>query len=271
MTKTLLPTEIPLKPGYYRAKWRIPADGTFEGIEMCPMDTWEIVQVNPNCVDWKDDPARDEALSVSVPGVRETQWRDCFVWGEFIAPLEPAQQKPIAPRGHWYNQFLDKQSEIFDLVRALKPVAREIAEKEHQALDDSWNPDYHIELTLSVRECRAIQELVKKHDEKPPLTIDMQTSPPANDARSDGGITGVAGVDPLVNPAGHYEITDAKRAMLLLPALTAEVNNLKAENERLTAALHHCRSMLEPMAKQIICPKDNPLRRAVDAIDEAMK
>lgn len=75
---------IPMKPGYYWAKWRIASDGTHEGEHLTPSDTWEIVQVNDNNV---DDPADDEYLSVSVPGVRETQWRDDFVWGEFVAPL----------------------------------------------------------------------------------------------------------------------------------------------------------------------------------------
>lgn len=81
---------FPLSPGYYWAKWRIPAEGTHEGELMCPFETWEIVQVNPNSVDWADDPTEDEALSVLVPGVRETQWRDCFIWGAFVAPLDPA-------------------------------------------------------------------------------------------------------------------------------------------------------------------------------------
>lgn len=81
-------SEIPLKPGYYWAQWRIPADGTHEASELCPSLEWEIVQVNANQLNWEADPAEDEALSVSVPGVRETQWRDCFVWGEFVAPLE---------------------------------------------------------------------------------------------------------------------------------------------------------------------------------------
>jgi hypothetical protein len=79
-----LTTEIPMKTGYYWAQWRIPANGTYEGELMCPMTTWEIVQVNDN----NGDPSDDEGLSVSVPGVRETQWRDCFVWGEFVAPLK---------------------------------------------------------------------------------------------------------------------------------------------------------------------------------------
>ena len=84
----------PLKPGYYWAKWKIPADGTHEGIDLCPSDEWEIVQVNANRVDWKSDPKDDEALSVSVAGVRETQWRDCFVWGEFVAALAAGKQRP---------------------------------------------------------------------------------------------------------------------------------------------------------------------------------
>lgn len=78
---------IPLKPGYYWAKWRIAADGTHEGDDLTPSDIFEIVQVNWNYLGWEENPAEDEALSVSVPGVRETQWRDCFVWGEFVANL----------------------------------------------------------------------------------------------------------------------------------------------------------------------------------------
>jgi hypothetical protein len=37
--------------------------------------------------------------------------------------------------------------------------------------------------------------------------IDMQTRPDPKDARSDGGITGIAGVDPATNPGGYYEYT----------------------------------------------------------------
>jgi hypothetical protein len=79
---------MPMKPGYYWAKWRIAADGTHEGDQQTPCDTWEVVQVNANSIDWIDDPTANEALSVSVPGVQKTQWPDCFVWGEFVAPLE---------------------------------------------------------------------------------------------------------------------------------------------------------------------------------------
>lgn len=76
---------IPLKPGYYWAKWRIPSEGTHEGSDLCPSDKWEIVQVNANSLYSADNP---EALSVSIPGVRETQWRDGFIWGPFVCSLE---------------------------------------------------------------------------------------------------------------------------------------------------------------------------------------
>lgn len=64
---------------------------THEGNELTPAHNWEIVQVNDNNV---DDPNDDEYLSVSVAGVRETQWRDCFVWGEFVAPLAKDRLAP---------------------------------------------------------------------------------------------------------------------------------------------------------------------------------
>lgn len=73
----------PTEPGYYWAKWRIASDGTHEGDELTPSDEWEIVQVNQN----SSDPSDREYLSVSVSGVRETQWPDCFVWGPFVAGL----------------------------------------------------------------------------------------------------------------------------------------------------------------------------------------
>jgi hypothetical protein len=79
---------IPLRPGYYWAKWRIAATGTHEGDEQTPSDNWEIVQVNPNHMSWEDNPAEAEALSVAIPGVRETQWRDSFVWGPFVSGLQ---------------------------------------------------------------------------------------------------------------------------------------------------------------------------------------
>lgn len=82
--------ETPTKPGYYWAKWRIPADGTHEGELLCPSDEWGIVEVWANTIYWDRYPTADEAFGVSIPGVRETQWADCFVWGEFVCPLEKA-------------------------------------------------------------------------------------------------------------------------------------------------------------------------------------
>ena len=74
---------IPMKPGYYWAKWRIATDETHEGDELTPSNNWEIVQVNDN----NGEPGTPEELSVSVSGVRETQWRAGFIWGDFVAPL----------------------------------------------------------------------------------------------------------------------------------------------------------------------------------------
>jgi hypothetical protein len=100
---------IPMKPGYYWAKWRIASDGTHEGFDLTPSDIWEVVQVNENNVDDRDNA---EYLLVSVPGVRETQWRDGFVWGEFICALKkpptdaaPHLAVPVIPG--------DKQLKIF--------------------------------------------------------------------------------------------------------------------------------------------------------------
>lgn len=82
---------LPDKPGYYWAKWKIAADGTHEGDDLTPAREFEIVQVNANMAGWESvEPHQadyDERLSVSVPGVRETQWLDCFVWGERVSDL----------------------------------------------------------------------------------------------------------------------------------------------------------------------------------------
>lgn len=81
---------MPMAPGYYWAKWKIASDGTHNGDELTSAPHhWEIVEVNGNALDWEDNPEELEALSVSVPGVRETQWRDGFVWGRFVAKLNP--------------------------------------------------------------------------------------------------------------------------------------------------------------------------------------
>lgn len=78
----------PLKPGYYWAKWTVAADGTHEGDQLTPASDWEIVQVEANHINWRDNPLEDEALVVAVPGVRESQWRDCFLWGKMVSELD---------------------------------------------------------------------------------------------------------------------------------------------------------------------------------------
>ncbi len=86
--RTMPPTlEVPKKPGWYWAKWKIPSPGTHEGEELTPSDFWEIAEVWANTV----DPNSEEPLGVSVTGVRETQWPDQFYWGPNISdsPKEP--------------------------------------------------------------------------------------------------------------------------------------------------------------------------------------
>ena len=80
---------LPQKPGYYWAKWQTAAEGTVDGSELTPALRWEIVQVNINAPNWKNltDEQFMERLSVFVPGVQQTQWRNCFHWGDFVAPL----------------------------------------------------------------------------------------------------------------------------------------------------------------------------------------
>jgi hypothetical protein len=67
----------PKKAGHYWAKWRIANDGTKEGEELTPSDTWEVVQVFENSLDETDD----DHLMVSVPGVTKSQSVENFVWG----------------------------------------------------------------------------------------------------------------------------------------------------------------------------------------------
>lgn len=39
---------------------------------------------------------------------------------------------------------------------ALKPVASEIKHRLDNPLDESWNPEHHVEITLTIRECQAV-------------------------------------------------------------------------------------------------------------------
>lgn len=84
--------QIPQEPGYYWAKWLKASEDTHEGDLLTPYDTWEIVQVNWNISSWQEltDEQDMERLSVSIPGVREVQWRDFFVWGSKVSGLEMA-------------------------------------------------------------------------------------------------------------------------------------------------------------------------------------
>jgi hypothetical protein len=77
--------KTPTVPGFYWAKWKIAAKGTHEGDELTPSNDWEVVEVWSNVCDSvehpEDGPDGTPAFGVHVPGVRETQWPDCFFWG----------------------------------------------------------------------------------------------------------------------------------------------------------------------------------------------
>lgn len=91
--------------GYYWAKWRIASDVTHEGNELTPSNEWEIVQVNDN----NGEPGNNEEFSVSVCGVREPQWIDCFIWGPRVADLSPREpaRAALSPAA---DDTKDKQS-----------------------------------------------------------------------------------------------------------------------------------------------------------------
>lgn len=72
-----------MKPGFYRAKWLRAAPNTHERDSLLLPTDWIIVQVWENFIDEADG---IEKLGVSVPGIRETQLVEDFLWGE--GPLE---------------------------------------------------------------------------------------------------------------------------------------------------------------------------------------
>lgn len=67
----------PTNEGFYWAKWRIAEDDTHEGEDLTPSETWEVVEVWEN----HTDASAPEYLKVHVPGVRECQSIENFVWG----------------------------------------------------------------------------------------------------------------------------------------------------------------------------------------------
>lgn len=72
----------PTKPGYYWALWTASARGTYEGDQLTPSPNWEIVEVWENYI---GDAVDDEKFGVAVHGVRESQWLENFIWGDFMA------------------------------------------------------------------------------------------------------------------------------------------------------------------------------------------
>ena len=69
---------VPKFVGFYWAKWRIADDGTKEGDELTPSNTWEVVQlINGGSID-------KPHFYVSVPGVEKIQSVENFVWGKMV-------------------------------------------------------------------------------------------------------------------------------------------------------------------------------------------
>lgn len=65
----------------------------------------------------------------------------------------------------WVQNALDSNrkltAEVAELREALQPVDFEICEKISRDLDDSWSDDFHNELTISIGECKKIQNIMK--------------------------------------------------------------------------------------------------------------
>jgi hypothetical protein len=76
----------PTKPGFYWALWKTAAPDTHEGTELTPANDWEVVEVWENFQGEPCEADRCEKFGVSVPGVREPQWLENFIWGS--GPLE---------------------------------------------------------------------------------------------------------------------------------------------------------------------------------------
>lgn len=88
MTRESKPVRnAPKEPGFYWALWMTASRKTHEGDELTPAAEWDVVEVWQNHV----GPEDDETFGVSVPGVREAQWLENFIWG-------PGVQRPDLAR-----------------------------------------------------------------------------------------------------------------------------------------------------------------------------
>lgn len=67
----------PTAEGFYWAKWRIADEGTPEGEQQTPSDSWEVVDVYENSADEKSP----EHLRVHVSGQPRSQSLGNFIWG----------------------------------------------------------------------------------------------------------------------------------------------------------------------------------------------
>jgi hypothetical protein len=82
MATIALPSKsrVPTKAGFYWARWVKAAQSTHEGDQLTPSRNWEVVEVWENFLGDATEVDQSEKWGVSVPGVRESQWVDCFQW-----------------------------------------------------------------------------------------------------------------------------------------------------------------------------------------------
>lgn len=124
----------PTRPGFYWAQWTDAAPGTYEGKDLTPSEKWEVVEVWENFVGDPCEADECEKFGVFVPGVRETQWLDNFIWGERV---EMGMPKAIAELEEKYRKLIDFMNGVRDAARSRNPDGATILD-----FMACWNEQY---------------------------------------------------------------------------------------------------------------------------------
>ena len=61
----------------------------------------------------------------------------------------------------YFDEVCEALKQNTGLLESLKPVRQEILDK-HGVLDDTWNDDYHLEITITVAEAKKIIAAIGK-------------------------------------------------------------------------------------------------------------
>jgi len=105
--------EIPTKPGFYWAKWKICNPGTADEESFRPCDHWEVVQVFENSLDEK----AEDHLMVFVSGVQKAQSLENFFWGqEVIRALLTAAAQPAPDHIGWAREWEGDDSDLGNYI-----------------------------------------------------------------------------------------------------------------------------------------------------------